>query len=467
MHNAAFFDYLETLIKQDKLSFAFKQIEYFLDEAERRNLGDLRATRTTYAMLENRFNRWREQQIRKTNSGNDENEINQIVAGMLSGMETLQQVPNFDYADYQYIVEPEKFTVPINSESKKIKWYWWVILVSVVFSAAGVGYLLFKKDNTNTQFPVEPKVEKKKSLLIILHELGDRSIRSIKNQGRIVIRDTAQRIVTRDIGNDGVVFFRELEDWVFNAKPFLMVELKGVDEREYKYRLLDSLCNFQRGDTTYLVFDKIEIAKPQPEDPKPSNDINLYFYYAKTGIKKTFAFAKNNTISSLKKHIIANFINKDELRMGTGTVLYLPEKGKALMEENLTLVQAKLENRDVIGLNIIMPAVMRINENGSNTNEQLLKVRGDLAVKKPMIKINNTPVQAEKNGNTYTIKVPSEIKTEQIQISIQDGDTFYNYEIAKTLVAKGTIIDVKQMRKASIKSVIQTDRIKQKQLNRQ
>lgn len=460
MNNAAFLDYLETLIKEDKLPFAFKQVEYFLDEAERRNLGDFRAIRTTYAMLENRFNRWREQQIRKTNNGNDENEINQIVAGMLFGLETLQQIPNFDYADYQYVVEPEKIDIPIQA-AKKTKWYWWATLALAIFSAAGVGYLFLNKDKTEQK--ETPKEEKKKSLLIILHELGDRSIRSIKNQGKLFIRDTAQHIITKDIGDDGNVFFRELDDWVFNAKPFLMVELKGVDEREYKYRLLDSICNFQRGDTTYLVFDKTEIIKPQPENPKPSTDIDLYFYYAKTGIKKSFAFAKNSTVSSLKKHIISKFINKNELRMGTGTVLYLPEKEKALMNEEITLAQAKIENRDIIGLNIIMPIAMRVNDEGSKSNEQLLKVRGDLTQKTPMIKINNTPVQAQKVGNTYTIKVPSEIKTEQIQISIEDGDTYYNYEIPKAQVAKGASIDIKQMRKASIKRVIEVDRMKQTQ----
>lgn len=459
MHNAAFLDYLETLIKDDKLPFAFKQIEYFLDEAERRNLGDYRSVRTTYVMLENRLSRWREQQIRKTNVENDDAEINQIVAGMLMGIESLQQIPNFDYADYQYVVEPEKISIPSQTIEKKVKWYWWATLVLALFSAAGVAYLVLHKEKVE-EAPL-PEIGKKKSLLIILHELGDRGIRSIKNQGRIVIRDTSQRIATKDIGNDGLVYFRELEDWVFDAKPFLMVELKGVDEREYKFRLLDSICNFQRGDTTYLVFDKTEVIKPQVEKPKPSTDIELFFYYAKTGIKKSFAFAKNSTVATLKKHIIARYINKDDLRMGTGTVLFLPEKGKALMNEEVTLAQAKIENKDVIGLNIITPAVMRVNDTGKSRNESLLKLRGELAVKKPMIKINNTPVQAEKSGDIYNIKVPMEIKTEQIQISIQDGDTFYNYEMPKSQVAKGAIIDVKQMRKASIKSVIEVDRVKQ------
>ncbi len=461
MNNTTFFDYLDNLIKEDKLAYAFRQIEHFLDAVELQNgagiTPKIQEIKVIYSIFENRYKRWHDSQYR-VDSRDSNIEINQIVDGVLNNIALLKALPNINYSGHHEITEPI-LAEPLQLVRPKgrMKWYWWVAIVLGVFSASGVTYLLLHKEDVEKE-EEKPIVVKKKALVLILHELGDRSSRLIDNQGRLSIRDMSNNGVAKDIGKEGITYFENVEDWVFEAKPFLVLDLQGLDERTYKYRLLDSLYDrFSRNDTVFIPFTREEIIVPEP-NPVPTNNLNLYFYLAKTKTKKPFAFAKDETVGRLKDFIISKFVNKNDLRYGTETVLMLAKNNRNLLDETLTLSAAGIKEKDEVRLNIIVPVI------AARTAEKNMhiKFKSQNFGKNAIVKVNNQAVVAEKNGNNLSINVPENLESEKYQISIVDGDNYYNYEVEKSDIKELTI-DVNQMRRSSIKS-ISTERMRANQL---
>ena len=448
MNNIAFFEYLDSLIKEDKLAYTFRQIEHFLEEVEKIKRAEvvvaLPQLRTTYTLLENRYNRWYENQFRM-DSRDSRIEINQIVDGILSNLGSLKALQDIQYAGYQHIIEPVLAEPKVMELSKpKMKWYWWVVILLGIFSAAGVTYLLLKKEEPKKE--EETPIEKKRALTLILHELGDRKSTTISNQGRLSIRDLGKNSIAKDIGNNGVVRFNDLENWVFEAESFLVLDLQGLDERVFKYKLLDSLYDrFIPNDTVFVPFIKEEIK--QQTDSVVNNNINLVFYSAKSDTKKTFAFAKDATVARLKDHIISKFVDKDDLRYGMQTIL-TKNGGRLVLEDESKLISAAgIKEKDVLGLNIISVAKANV------ADTRTLNLKGQTFAKKPLVRLNNKPIETVKRGESYVVQVPNDISDEKYHISIQDGESFYSKVIEKT-DKKEISVDVSQMRKANIKEAL-------------
>lgn len=463
--NTVFFDYIESLIKEDKIQYAFIQIEGFLEKIERTKgeVAELAPAKTYFTLIESRYARWRTD-IARVDGRDSKTEINQIVAGLIDGLVLLKNLPDINYLAFQHIAEPATAAdiaeeVIGGRSFRKLKWYWWVAIVLGLFSAVGVTYLLLKADTTVVPIP-KPTPIPKKGLTLILHELGDRTSRSIYNQGRLIISDMNNQRIGKDVENEGVVQFDSLENWVFKAKPFVVLGLQGLDQREYEYRLLDSLyTTFTANDTVYVPFIKKEkIPIIDPSKPIVEEKYNLYFYSEKTRTKKYFAYAKNNTIKQLKDFIINKFVDKDALRYGTETKLEVSEEHIELSNEQLSLKEAKLKNNDVIYLHIIdARAAVRTNTMATDVAVNI-NIKGQNFAK-PIVKINNNAVKSLKTRGGVSIAVPQLPAGEKCTISIQDGDAFYTHEMEAPQL-KDVNLDVNTMRKSAIKSTMEARMMK-------
>jgi hypothetical protein len=455
-NNAIFFDYLESLIKEDKIHYAFIQIEGFLHQIEgtKGDVAELNPAKSHYTLLENRYTRWRGS-LGRVDSRDSQTEINQIVAGILSGMDSLKILPDINYTAFQHIPEPVDSAdeIAVLRPGRKFKWYWWVALALAAFSAAGVIYLLLHKDK-EVPIPKAPTLPKK-ALTLILHELGDRTSRSIFNQGRLTISDVNNQRIGKDIGNDGVVRFDSLANWVFEAKPFVILDLQGLDERDYTYRLLDSLyAPFIVNDTVFVPYIKTELIKTPDTSPTPPTaveQLHLYFFAEKNKVKKPFTFPKNSSVKQLKDFIINKFVDKDALRYGAETKLEVGVEHRELFKETQSLEEASIKKNDVLYLNIINTRAASY-RTLPEPEQAKLTIKGQ-KFDKPVIKFNNDAVQSTKTKEGISISVPATLSNGKCTISIQDGDSFYTHEMdASTL--KEMTLDINAMRKSAIKATM-------------
>jgi hypothetical protein len=455
--NTVFFDYIESLIKEDKIQYAFIQIEAFLEKIERTKgeVAELAPAKTYFTLIESRYARWRTD-IARVDSRDSKTEINQIVAGLVDGLVLLKNLPDIHYMGFSSIAEPANAAdiaeeVVGGRSFRKLKWYWWVAIVLGAFSAAGVTYLLFFK---TADKPLPKPIPPKKGLTLILHELGDRASR-MDNQGRLIISDMNNQRIGKDIEQDGIVQFDSLPSWFFKAKPFVVLDLQGLDERAFEYRLLDSLyTTFTVNDTVYIPFIKKEkTLTPDPDKPVIEEKYSLYFYSEKTRTKKSFAYAKNNTIKQLKDFIINKFVDRNTLRYGTETKLDLGDEHIELSNEQLSLKDTKLKNNDVLYLHIIDTRA------AARTQATIAEAPVNINIKgqrftEPVIKINNNAVKSSKTKEGLSVTVPQLAVGEKCTISIQDGDTFYTHEMEAPKL-KEMNLDVNTMRKSAIKSTME------------
>jgi hypothetical protein len=268
--------------------------------------------------------------------------------------------------------------------------------------------------------------------------------------------------VGKDIGKKGVVHFDSLDTWVFEAKPFVVLDLQGIDERVYKYSLLDSIyTTFIVNDTVYVPFVKTE---KKPDIPVLEDQFNLYFFAEKTRTKKYFPFPKNSSVKKLKDFIINKFADKDALRYGTETKLNVGLDHRELYQENVNLIEAKLKNNDVLYLEIIEPRadISSTTKTMASPPEQLkLNITGENFAK-PIVKVNNAAVKSSRTREGVSIEMPANAAGGKFTISIQDGDNFYTHEMDVPKLKEATL-DVNIMRKSAIKS-INVQRIKAEQL---
>ena len=166
INNAVFFDYLESLIKEDKIQYTFAQIEGFLHkiEGEKGDVAELNPAKSQFAFLENRYTRWRTN-LGRVDSRDSQAEVNQIIAGVLEGVSLLKTLPDINYMDFQYHSAPIETTeeIAILHPERKFKWYWWVALVVIapnefhftVSKEHHGNWLEAIRDNKNTIAPVE------------------------------------------------------------------------------------------------------------------------------------------------------------------------------------------------------------------------------------------------------------------------------------------------------------------------
>ena len=346
----------------------------------------------------------------------------------------------------------EKVFVPegiISSNNPQNKWN---LVTKIGFSILpvllmGLSYLGYKYATEKPPIPAETKAKAKQPLTLILHEVGDQSQRSIYNQGRIILSDTAAHKIPGNIKNNGIVRFDSLPDWVFNAQPYVFLDLMNLNEMDFTYRLIDSIGIFSPNDTVYLQYLRTkkvsndDTATKKIVDPPPANNkINLIFHSNKDGVDKHFQFDKNKTVAALKAEIITKFVGQEALKNSTETYLLLDEAAlKPLKNENLKLAEANIREDSKLHLNIIVQFAAKVQQ---PTFTVSFKGKINSSAR---IKINNQLLDARQlSGDLVSVSVPKNRLSNKYSVSIQQGVIFYSHSFISD-GSRSTLIELGSM----------------------
>jgi hypothetical protein len=314
-------------------------------------------------------------------------------------------------------------------------------------SYLGYKYVTEKPTPTTDTKTAETKAKVKQPLTLILHEVGDQSQRSIYNQGRIILSDTAAHKIPGNIKNNGIVRFDSLPDWVFNAQPYVFLDLMNLNEMDFTYRLIDSIGIFSPNDTVYLQYLRTkkvandDTATKKIVDPPPANNkINLIFHSNKDGVDKHFQFDKNKTVAALKAEIINKFVGQEALKNSTETYLLLDEAAlKPLKNEHLKLAEANIIEDSKLHLNITVQFAAKVQQ---PTFTVSFKGKINSSAR---IKINNQLLDAKQlSGDLVSVSVPKNRLSNKYSVSIQQGVKFYSH-IFMSDGSKSTLIELGSM----------------------
>ncbi|MEY3241573.1 MAG: hypothetical protein RIR11_3012, partial [Bacteroidota bacterium] len=448
---SAIFDELDNYIKNEASSIA--KIDNFSDMNEALSLIKFRwnSLKTKYDSGEISNSEFRAEQTKIGVSTKDwlinfvENQyFNQNYPDF--GKHLPQQVHDKIFATEKHTQQP----VDTKNKSKLVTKIGFSILPVLIVGLSYLGYkhLIGKPISTTVAMPATPKAKVKQPLTLILHEVGDQSQRSIYNQGRIILSDTAAHRMPGNIKNNGIVRFDSLPDWVFDAQPYVFLDLMNLNEMDFTYRLIDSIGIFSPNDTVYLQYLRTKkVANDIANNPKitnpphSNNKINLIFHSNKDGVDKHFQFDKNKTVAALKAEIIAKFVGKATLQNSTETYLLLEEAAlNPLKNENLSLAAANIREDSKLHLRVVINIAAKVQQPTFTVS-----FKGQIN-SSARIKINNQLLDAKQlSGDLVSVSVPKNRLSNKYSVSIQQGVKFYSHSFISD-GSRSTLIELGSMK---------------------
>jgi hypothetical protein len=455
---SAIFDAIDNYIKNEASSIA--KIDNFNTMNEALSLIKFRwnSLKTKYDSGEISNSEFRAEQTKIGVSTKDwlinfvENQyFNQNYTGF--GKHLPQQVHDKIFATEKHTQQP----VDTKNKSKLVTKIGFSILpvLLVGLSYLGYKYLIVESTSTTVAMPDTPKAKVKQPLTLILHEVGDQSQRSIYNQGRIILSDTAAHRMPGNIKNNGIVRFDSLPDWVFDAQPYVFLDLMNLNEMDFTYRLIDSIGIFSPNDTVYLQYLRTKkVANDIANNPKitnpphSNNKINLIFHSNKDGVDKHFQFDKNKTVAALKAEIIAKFVGKATLQNSTETYLLLEEAAlNPLKNENLSLAAANIREDSKLHLRVVINIAAKVQQPTFTVS-----FKGQIN-SSARIKINNQLLDAKQlSGDLVSVSVPKNRLSNKYSVSIQQGVKFYSHSFISD-GSRSTLIELGSMKKTDLGTI--------------